>query len=149
MEQLTLSQYAAILPGIFCIFLILWTLLLKKKNKQLAEQLIETTITLQVTQKLLGELQDKQTQNNAFQESLSVAELTTKLQKPRLDAQNYETTDSGSSAPGKYSNIQALAKQGMTVEEIASVLAISTHEAQQLVNLSKLAQGNAADNVAD
>jgi hypothetical protein len=46
------------------------------------------------------------------------------------------------SPPGKYSNIQSMIQQGMSIEKIAAVLAISTHEAQQLVNLSKIAQGN-------
>jgi orotate phosphoribosyltransferase-like protein len=45
---------------------------------------------------------------------------------------------------GKYSSVQSLAQQGLSIEEIASILDVSTHEAHQLVNLSKLAQGSLA-----
>lgn len=146
MEQFNFSQYLEIIPIILCAFLIVLLLLIKKKNKHLAQQLIKTTFSLQVTKKKLTALQEKPLKTKEFQDSLEVAELTTKFQKPRLDAQNYDT---GSATPGKYSEVQALSEKGMSVEEIASVLTISTHEAHQLVNLSKLAQGNIGDIVTD
>ncbi len=66
-----------------------------------------------------------------------MAELTTNFQKPRLNGQN--SAKSGS-PPEKYRYLQSLAQKGMPADEIASVLAISTHEAQQLITLSKIAR---------
>ncbi len=145
MEQLNLSHIFLIILAFFCFFFIILTFLAEKKNKRLSEQLIKTTVTLEITQKTLAELQVKNEEIKEFQASLKVAELTTMLQKPRLDAHNSETSYSPA---GKYSNIQALTQKGMSVEEIASEMAISTHEAQQLITLSKLALGNSTDNVS-
>lgn len=118
---------------------------LKKENKRLARQLTDTTILLDQTRKQLHELQDRQAEMNAFHNNLQTAELTTKLQKPRLDAQYSPTARPPC---GKYGNIQSLAEQGKSVEEIAAILAVSTHEAQQLVNLSRIAHGNFTGNIA-
>ncbi|NOR10671.1 MAG: hypothetical protein GQ541_04195 [Desulfovibrionaceae bacterium] len=145
MEQFNISNHIVIIPTILCVFLIIITFLIKK-NKHLKKQLIKTTITLEVTRKKLDALQEKHSEIKAFKNTLDVAELTTKLQKPRLDVQINETNNS---TPGKYSEVQSLAGKGMSAEEIASVLSISTHEAHQLVNLAKLAQGHSANNIAD
>ena len=146
MEQLNLPGYISIIASIFCLFLIIYIILEKKNNNFLKKQLIKTTITLEVTRKKLDALQEKYSENKGFQNTLDVAELTTKLQKPRLDIQ---INDTDNTPPGKYSEVQSLAEKGMSAEEIASVLTISPHEAHQLVNLAKLAQRNIADNIAD
>jgi hypothetical protein len=145
MEQMQLSLILFGMPAILCVVLLIIVVRTKKENKLLARQLTETTVSLELARKQLGELQDRQAETNAFDNDLQTAELTTKLQKPRLDAQ--KSAASGASA-GKYSNIQSLADQGMSIEEIASTLAVSTHEAQQLVNLAKIAQGNFPGKVA-
>jgi len=119
-------------------------LLVKKENKLLSEQLTATTVCLEQVRKELTDLQEKHDKIKAFQNSLQVAELTTKFQKPRLDCMS---TDTDSSTPDKYRTFQTLAKKDMSVEEIASALAISTHEAQQLVSLAKLAENNSSGNV--
>jgi len=144
MEQFNISHYIAALAIIFGLFFLLLTVLQKKKNSFLAQQLTQTTILLETTRKKLDTLQEKHNQILEFQNSLNVAELTTKFQKPRLDAQ---TTDKDIFVQGKYSNIQSLTEQGMSADQIASTLAISTHEAQQLVNLAKLAKSNITQNV--
>jgi predicted PurR-regulated permease PerM len=143
MDQLNFS-YVSIILAILCLFFLILTILIKKKNTRLTEQLRETKTTLDMIQEKLTDLQEKNREFEEFHDSLKVAQLTTKLQKPRLHAQCNETS---SSTPGKYSSIQALVRTGMSIEEIALTLAISTHEAQQLVNLAKLAQENSADNV--
>ena len=139
MEQFDLSHYIAAIAIFLGLFLLLLIILQKKKNSFLAQQLTETTIVLEATRKKLERLQERHEQIVEFQNSLNVAELTTKFQKPRLDAQKAETDNF---APGKYSNVQSLTEKGMSADEIASALAISTHEAHQLVNLAKLAKGN-------
>ncbi len=130
-----------VIPSVLSVLLFVLLILVKKENKLLARQLTETTVSQELTRKQFNELQEKHDKMYEFQNSLQVAELTTKLQKPRLDAQNQNfNTSVTNSPPGKYSNIQSMIQQGMSIEKIAAVLAISTHEAQQLVNLSKIAR---------
>jgi hypothetical protein len=147
MEHFNLPHYIALLTSIFCLLLIFFIVLGRKKNTFLSQQLTETTIALEATRKKMNLLHEKYEKIKEFQNSLNVAELTTKLQKPRMEAQNIDMGNRNST-PGKYSNVQSLAKEGMSVDQIASVLGISTHEAQQLVNLSMLAQGSFQDNGA-
>jgi hypothetical protein len=147
MEHFNLPHYIAILTSILCLLLIFFIVLGRKKNTFLSQQMTETTIALEATRKKMNLLHEKYEKIKEFQNSLNVAELTTKLQKPRMEAQNIDMGNRNST-PGKYSNVQSLAKEGMSVDQIASVLGISTHEAQQLVNLSMLAQGSFQDNGA-
>jgi hypothetical protein len=137
MEQVNFSLLLFIIPSALCILLMTWVMLVKKENKLLSRQLTETTVASELTKRQIGELQEKYAKINAFQNSLQVAELTTKFQKPRLNARNVAANNS---PVGKYSSVQSLAQQGLSIKEIASILAVSTHEAQQLVNLSKLAR---------
>ncbi len=111
--------------------------LLKKANGRLIRQLNETTSSFNLSQKQLATLQDKHATVEAFQKDLNKAELTAQLQKPRT---NLQVSYGSSSAPEKYSYIHSLLQKGMSAEEIGSILAISTHEADQLVALSALAQ---------
>jgi hypothetical protein len=142
---MSFSFLLIVIPSVLSVLLFAIVMLVKKENKLLARQLTETTVSLELTRKQFNELQEKHDKMYEFQNSLQVAELTTKLQKPRLNAQNNAfNMAADNSPPGKYSNIQSMIQQGMSIEKIAAVLAISTHEAQQLVNLSKIAQGNGA-----
>jgi hypothetical protein len=141
MEQVNFSLLLFIIPSALCLLLMIVVMLVKKENKLLSRQLTETTVTLELTKKQIDDLQERYAKINEFQNSLQVAELTTKFQKPRLNARNIATDNS---PVGKYSSVQSLAQQGLSIEEIASILDVSTHEAHQLVNLSKLAQGSLA-----
>jgi ribosomal protein S11 len=143
MGQMSFSLLLIVILSALFVALLVMIILIKKENKLLSQQLTETTISLALTGKQFNELQEKHDKMYEFQNSLQVAELTTKLQKPRLNAQNQILNIAmNNPPPGKYSNIQSMIQQGMSIEKIAAVLAISTHEAQQLVNLSKIAQGN-------
>lgn len=113
---------------------------LKKENNLLAEQLTETTVSLERTRQNLAKLQEKHEKIIEFQNNLGEAERTTKLQKPPLS--EIHAPERPRNSPERYSYIHSLAEKGLSVEEIASILTISTHEARQLVNLSKIAQGN-------
>jgi hypothetical protein len=140
---MSFSFLLIVIPSVLSVLLFAIVMLVKKENKLLARQLTETTVSLELTRKQFNELQEKHDKMYEFQNSLQVAELTTKLQKPRLNSQNQiRNITVNNSPPGKYSNIQSMIQQGMSIEKIAAILAISTHEAQQLVNLSKIAQGN-------
>ncbi|MBU1567401.1 MAG: hypothetical protein KJ630_17475 [Proteobacteria bacterium] len=113
---------------------------LKKENNLLAEQLTETTVALERTRQNLTKLQEKHEKIVEFQNSLGEAERTTNLQMTRLN--EIRSPERPRNSPERYSYIHSLTEKGLSVEEIASILTISTHEARQLVALSKIAQGN-------
>lgn len=111
-----------------------------KENNLLAEQLTETTVSLERTRHNLANLQEKHENTVEFQTNLDKAERATKLHSSR----QIEITppERPRNSPERYRYIHSLAEKGLSVEEIASILTISTHEARQLVVLSKIAQGN-------
>jgi len=137
MSQITLIT---LLHGVFFLLfvaILYKTVVLRRKKKILLQQLNETSSSLQ---KLKEELQNLQTENNRikqFQDSLATAELTTRLQKPRL---NVQSSHENNCPPEKYRLVRFLTEKKMSIDEIASFLSISHHEAQQLVTLSKLAR---------
>jgi len=112
------------------------SILFKKKADRQAKLLNETNQTLAEVQKKLIVLQEKDLKSNDFTRSLNQAEITTRLQKSRLSAHNYNRN---MSPPERYRYVHSLAANGMSSNEIASVLSISIHEADQLVKLSRLA----------
>ena len=146
MDKINPVHYAAIGLAVAGVIFIILIFLLKRKNTCLSNQLIQMTTMLEITRKRLTKLQEKHDKTIEFQNSLNTAKLTTMLQKPRLNARK---NASGNALSGKYSSIRSLTQKGMSVDEIALVLAISTHEAQQLINLSNLAQGNSAGKITD
>ncbi len=112
----------------------------------MSQQLTETTVSLEMTRKQSSELQEKHDKIMSSKTVFKSAELTTKLQKPRLNAQNHNLNVAVNRLfTGEIRQYPSDDPKGMSIEEIAAVLAISTHEAQQLVNLSKMAQGNLPD----
>lgn len=113
---------------------------LKKENNLLAEQLTETTVSLERTRQNLAKLQKEHKETIEFQSNLGKAELTIQLQKTRLNENH--VPERGRNTPERYNYIHSLMEKNLSVEEIASILTISTHEARQLVTLVKIAQGN-------
>ena len=112
------------------------SIIFKKKADQQAKLLAETNETLTEVRQKLTRLQEKDQKSNDFNKTLNQAEITTRLQKSRLSAQDYNRS---MSPPERYRYVHSLAANGMSSHEIASVLSISIHEADQLVNLSRLA----------
>ncbi len=119
--------------------IILRFLALKKQKEQISQQLSESLNSVEKIREELEDLNREHHKIKKFQNSLAEAELTTQLQKPRLAAQASPTN---SSAPEKYRFVHSLTEQGMGVQEVASVLSVSSHEAEQLVTLAKLAKKN-------
>ena len=116
---------------------------LKKENILLAEQLTETTISLERARQNLAKLQEKHEEIVLFQNNLGTAVASSKAQQARSkDVLNIVPADRPRNTPERYGFIHSLTEKGLSVEEIASILAISTHEARQLVTLTKIAQGN-------
>jgi len=102
---------------------------LKKENKLLSDELSRTTVTLKHNKKTHAE----------FQKSIRDAEINNKFQMPRLYAEQSTTHSSMTpTVPEKYSYIRNLTEKGLSAKEIAKILSISTHEANQLVALTRL-----------
>lgn len=138
MEQLNISIVLLAIASLLLVVVLGKALALKKANTLLAQQLTETSNSLETTRKNLAALREKQEKLREFQNTLTDAELSTRIYKSRTaPASNRPRT-----TPERYSYIHTLADKGMSSEEIASVLTISTHEARQLVNLARIAQGN-------
>jgi ATP/maltotriose-dependent transcriptional regulator MalT len=134
MPAIVIEVTAIVLALLLCSG-VLWRFILFKKraNKQ-SELLTETAKAFADMQKQLLALQEKNKQYKEFQDSLNQAEITTRLQKSRLSVQEQDMP-----APERYRYVHSLAASGMSSQEIASVLSISIHEAEQLVNLARLA----------
>ncbi len=109
---------------------------MRKKAEDQASRLDNAEEELRAVQGELIELKQKYRASLEFQKSLSEAEITTRLQQPRLAIMHGQTHVE---APERYHYVRTLAQNGMGAKEIAAVLSISTHEAQQLVNLCNLA----------
>ena len=137
MEQLNVSVFFSVTAFILLAVVLGKAIILKKANTLLSQQLTETSNSLEATKRNLATLREKQQQLNEFQNNLSDAELSTRVHKSRGAG-----TDRPRTTPERYSYIHSLASKGLSSDEIASVLTISTHEARQLVKLARIAQGN-------
>lgn len=140
MTELSIFFYVSLLFLLLFLGAALKAFALKKDNILLAEQLTETTVSLERTRHNLAKLQEKHEKIVEFQNSLGEAELTTNRQKPRFF--EFQASERTHNTPERYNYIHSLAEKGLSAEEIASILTISTHEARQLVSLAKIAQGN-------
>jgi hypothetical protein len=139
MEQHQIITFLGLIPLILFTFALGKALALKKENALLARQLTETCNSLELARQHLASLREKERQTDTFQHKLAGAELSTRINTFRTAGQNNERNRP---TPEKYCYIHSLAQKGMSPDEIASVLTISTHEARQLVTLAKIAQGN-------
>ena len=140
MSDLTISFYFFLL--FFLLFLGAATkaFSLKKENDLLAEQLTETTMSLERSRHNLTKLQEKHKKIFEFRSDLGKAELTHRAPKPQ--ATDIQALETHRNSPERYNYVQSLAEKGLSVDEIASILTISIHEARQVLALSKIAQGN-------
>lgn len=137
--QTSISYISIIIPSLACLATITKCILVKKENKLLSEQLTQTTINLESNKKKLRDLENRHNDIKEFQNSIEHAELTTKLQAPRLQIAHGERRISAAShAPEKYTYVRSLTEKGMSPEEIGAILSISSHEASQLVALTMI-----------
>jgi hypothetical protein len=112
------------------------SIMFKKKVDEQTKLLAETNENLEEARRKLLDVKKIARNTKGFNDSLSQAEITTRLQKSRLSTQSHNR---GLSPPERYRYVHSLATTGMSPQEIATVLSISIHESNQLVNLSKLA----------
>lgn len=136
LEQITFYEWIIILLLPLSIGAVIKTWLTKKENSLLAKKLAKTEKHLEQLENDWSALMSEHSRVKEFQNSLGEAELTTRLQQPRLNA---EEKNSSGNTPEKYRYIRSLHEKGMDAQEIASILNISTQEAEQLVSLAKIA----------
>ncbi len=131
------TPFLLILPALLLCSLATWrSIVFRKKMEEQSKLLAEANRTLAEMHEKLSVLQKKGQKSSDFNRSLNQAEISVRLQKSQLSAQNYSRS---MSPPERYSYVHSLAAKGMSSQEIAVVLSISIHEADQLVNLSRLA----------
>ena len=139
MEQLNISLLFPVVTCILAAVALGRAISLKKTNTLLARQLAETWKTLEATRENLETLREKQQKLTEFQNNLTGAELSTRIHTSRT---TNSVGERPRATPERYGYVHSLANKGMSSEEIASVLTISTHEARQLVALAKIARGS-------
>ncbi len=149
MDQTTLLTGAALAATLLLLVALIVILRLRRENNLLAGQLTETCQSLTMVRKRLESLREEEVENRRFQEEMAEAKLTTRLQQPRLVSTLHGaagTPPAKGGAPERYRFVHSLAARGMSAADIASLLAISSHEAEQLLTLCRIArpmrQGN-------
>ncbi len=105
------------------------------KDKLLSEMQVALR-SLQSSEKSGDNALNSEQETTFFEENLRSAEITTKLQQPRLTVQQ---NSNSSSAPERYRYIQSLLAKGLSAEDIASTLSMSLHETTQIVALIRIA----------
>ncbi len=123
---------------LFCTVSTVLTIMLKRANNNQEKLLAEMRAALEAGQ---NNAEDQEEQRgtcrtaNIFDDNLRAAELTTRLQYPRLTMQQCGPSPA---TPERYHYIQSMVDNGMNAQEIASMLSMSLHETTQLVTLIKM-----------
>lgn len=135
--HLNTSHWIIIVLSVLLLASLVNTLMIRKDRSALARKLEETTLLFDQLKTDLTELRTEYDRINEFQHNLHNAELTTQLQQTRLHT---EEIRSSGNTPEKYRYVRSLSERGMDAEAIASILAISAQEAEQLLALTKIAR---------
>jgi hypothetical protein len=125
---------------LFCTGTTVLAVMLKRSNSNKDQLLTKMQATMDARKKYSpGKVQELQlaTQTNIFNENLRAAELTTRLQQPRLSVQQCRYSPA---TPERYRYIQSMVKNGMSAQEIASTLSMSLHAATLAMSLHETTQ---------
>lgn len=114
-----------------CLIVILYV---KSVNKQ--KEIVALKNKIISIQYELDELTEEKQKRQMFADSLSSAEVTTKLQEPRMQIKNQDIPKT----PEKYRYLATMARNGMSKKDISDILDISGEEAEQLIKLARIAQ---------
>lgn len=115
--------------------------LLFHAKKKLSRKLQSKEIEFDRLQKEFSSLVERHQQLKEFRNSMHEAEMTTKLQIPRISQlPPHHPSPSGHHGSEKYRLIHTLASKGMDNAEIASILEVSSQEVKQVLTLSAIAQ---------
>ena len=118
-----------------CILLTMRSVYLSMIMKKQRNRLQTTTSSLAHVNKELDELRSLEHRFNSFKDDLNNAKLFTKVEKSR-PLFNQRTKEH--QIPERYQYVNSLHQRGVDAPEIASILTISTYEANQLVALASL-----------
>lgn len=125
---------------LLCTVSFVLALMLKRSNRNKDKLLTEMQETLNGLQNGLTIKENQINEEpvvNIFDVTLRAAELTTRLQRPRL---SFQQNGYSPAVPERYGYIQSMAERGLSAKEIASMLSMSLHEATQLVTLTRVAR---------
>lgn len=120
---------------VLCIMVTARSIYLSKIMMLQKNKLHTATLSLESVNKELNNLRTVEKQSNVFKENLNEAELFTNVQKSRPI---FNQKVNNHKAPERYQYIRSLHQKGVDAEDIAAILTISTHEANQLVALANL-----------
>jgi hypothetical protein len=137
MENFSFSTIVALLALLLTCLSVVLTMRYRRKSARISAELSQALEKLAIAHLDMQALQQRYQDSLEFQKNLNEAEITTRLQQPRLSVQHGYGRKAA--PPERYLYVRSLAQNGMSAVEIASVLSISTQEAEQLVNLSRLA----------
>ncbi len=121
-----------------CALAVIRSIQIQRRTSSLSARLSEIAGNLETVRHSYGELKERYDSDREFRKNLSEAAVTTRLQAPRLALQ---ARPDAQTAPERYRYVHRLTDNGLDAEQVASVLAISSHEARQLVCLARLAAG--------
>lgn len=125
---------------LFCTVSTVLMIMLKRSNTSQAKLLRAMQASLE-SRPTNGEGQERTAA--LFDDNLRAAELTTRLQQPRLTLQQCGYS---AATPERYQYIRSMVDQGMSATEIAAMLSMSLHETSQLVALIRVTrQHNSSD----
>lgn len=130
-------------PGLWTIgwslllFLLLGGVILyfRRTASRQKQQIDSLETMLAKAEEKIRQLEARRREQEEFLQTLASAEITTRLQKPRLELHQSGTVET----PEKYRYVASMVQNGMTMEEIASILAIAPAEARQLITLARMA----------
>ncbi len=121
-----------ILFCLLCALIIAQYVKILNRNKEifsLKNKLVSAQYTIE-------ELTKEKVEKQKFADSLTNAEVTTKLQEPRLQIKNQGIPET----PEKYRYLASMARGGMSKKDISEILNISLDEADQLITLAQIAK---------
>lgn len=134
------SQYTLIILALLlCLLTVLRSLFFRRRLRQQSQFLAETHECMEDLQVKLGAIRKKNDTYSTIINTQNHDKLTVNLQQSRLPSPSYSRT---MSPPERYRYVRSFVENGMSSEEIASILSISNHEADQLVNLSRLSRSS-------
>lgn len=120
-----------------CILQAMRSFYLARKVNHQKNRLQSTVKSLENASKELSALRLVEKRYNTFKDDLNKAEMFTKVHKSRpIIGQKTK----GHRIPERYQYIRSLHQKGVEAPDIASILTISTHEADQLVALASLSR---------
>ncbi|MDJ0622683.1 MAG: hypothetical protein QNJ17_06940 [Desulfocapsaceae bacterium] len=122
---------------VLLILITLRSVFLKRNALQSNSVLAKTLQQLEVARAEIDKLKETEKKFHDFTTDLQQAEIATKMQQSR---KMYHQPADELHPPEKYQYVHSLAQKGINASDIATILTISPHEADQLVNLANLSR---------